>query len=525
MGLKVERWTLAVGQGLFHYEEVWLDSQSRPLTIVYDAGTIKEDCDSRSTPVRSIYFVRSHIRHRANGILDYLILSHFHQDHFNLMDKLIKKIHVRYFIAPLLTPERNFFEITIIAEQWDQAKKYTPYSSPYHTKFMNSVVEGLVKDGSEGFCKALFRQNQHQDRYHNDIYDKHTQFIFITDDEDKTADGQSNRDSIVHGFPEKLENDADSQVLNHSQTINIKKKSSPTPFWQLAFFYSKPTNIYSKMNEEARKKIREEFGKAYTNQQEGSLDAGKHHSKGSEKRQQTGPIGRVLAKKDKNHPPIYIPIDPDTDKAAALKSIFGDSNLNMTSLVMYSGAATIPKIAVKKTLTTQYSSQKKYIPQTLTYFVPVKQKGQKSTRAKCSESSLFKKCRSCLLNCLYADKNVGVKHLSVRHCYWSWMGFGDLNFETNKTINQFIKHFQAHGNLLDYVGCCTAPHHGSKNGFKTSQIPELLSGAVCLISCDPCANYHHPHSEALTAMLKGGMIPVLVTDKKDSTFHEIILLR
>lgn len=524
MNLRVERWTLAVGQGLFHYEEVWLDSQPRPLTIVYDAGTIKEDSDTRSTPVKSVYFVRNRIRLNADGILDYLILSHFHQDHFNLMDRLIKKFRVRYFIAPLLTPKKNYFEIKVIESQWDETKKYKSYASP-HTKFMNSVVEGLVEDGSEGFCKAIFRENQDQDRYHEDIYDKHTQFIFITDDEDKTADGQSNRDSIVHGFPENIKNEVDSQVLNHSNTINIKINSSPTPFWQLAFFYSKPTNSDSKMYEGARKKICEEFEKAHANQHGDSLDSGKQNSKGSEKGQQTGPIGRVLAKKDKNHPPIYIPIDPDTGKPATLKSIFGDSNLNMTSLVMYSGAATIPKIGIKRTLTTQYSSQKKYTPQTLTYFVPVKQKGRKSTRAKCSESSLCKKCRSCLLNCLYADKYVGVKHLSVRDCYWSWMGFGDLNFETNKTINQFIKHFQAHGNLLDYVGCCTAPHHGSNNGFKTSQIPELLSGAVCLISCDPCENYHHPHSEALTSMLKGGMIPVLVTDKKDSTFHEIILLR
>ena len=279
------------------------------------------------------------------------------------------------------------------------------------------------------------------------------------------------------------------------------------------------------MQEEARKKIREELRKAYANQQEGSLNAGKHYSKGSRKRQYAGPISQVLAKKDKNHPPTYIPIDPDTNKPATLKSIFGDKNLNMTSLVMYSGAATIPKITVKKTLTTEYSTKKQYIPQTLTYFIPVKQKGRISTRARCSESSLCKKCRSCLLDCLYTDTEVEVNHLSVRDRYWSWMGFGDLNFKANKTINQFIKHFQAHGNLLDYVGCCTAPHHGSNNGFKTSLIPQLLSGAVCLISCDPSGSYHHPHSEALTSMLKGGMIPVLVTDKQDSTFHEIILLR
>ena len=108
MESEVQRWTLAVGQGLFHYEEIWLNGESRPITIIYDAGTFNKSGRHTVAGI-SVNLVIQRLRKYSRSCLDYLVLSHYHLDHFSLINKVVTHIRVNHFIAPILTPEENFF--------------------------------------------------------------------------------------------------------------------------------------------------------------------------------------------------------------------------------------------------------------------------------------------------------------------------------------------------------------------------------------------------------------------------------
>lgn len=83
-----------------------------------------------------------------------------------------------------------------------------------------------------------------------------------------------------------------------------------------------------------------------------------------------------------------------------------------------------------------------------------------------------------------------------------------MNFGDATIANNLIEHFEKQGGILERVGCCSAPHHGSHYGFATDRIPSQFKGAVCLISCDPDrTGFGHPRIEAVISILKGGMLP------------------
>lgn len=157
--VRQQRWTFAVGQGLLHYEEIRLvPSTCRPITIVYDAGSLSKHKNKNDTAYQSIGKVNRRLARYCDRTIDFLVLSHFHADHYNLMSKLLERNKVRNFVAPLLTKEGNSVKIAALAYQWLSKEQN---SNENEIK----LIAALVDRGTRGFCEQLFREYEKPDHF------------------------------------------------------------------------------------------------------------------------------------------------------------------------------------------------------------------------------------------------------------------------------------------------------------------------------------------------------------------------
>lgn len=92
-----------------------------------------------------------------------------------------------------------------------------------------------------------------------------------------------------------------------------------------------------------------------------------------------------------------------------------------------------------------------------------------------------------------------------------YTGDSDLNFVKLESIYKL---------LWNNVGTIQIPHHGD---IKSFDIQILKNGQYCFpISVGTNNNYGHPSTKVLSEILKEGSCPVLVTEKLDTMFVEII---
>lgn len=531
--IQQNRLTFAVGQGLFHYEEISLDhGMSRPLTIVYDTGSFSPHTHENDVAYRSVEQVKKRLEDYCSKTIDYLILSHFHADHYNLMSRLITNNKVRYFIAPLLTPTSNSFEIAAVAYEW-----LSNNSNLSEANEEKKLITEFVDKGTDGFAQQLFREHH-----------KPNQFIYITNEPKNTDNDQS----IVHFIPDEPDDGNGSgngngnnsiKTISHDQPIVIQNRYCHK-FWKMVFYCNTPDINPPQYWKAAKGSLKQKLIEVWNNHSDDPKAFKKYFEDIFSKRTYFPTAGKKKQSKRMK------------SKKVTFDDVFGYANANMTSLTMYSGTnwqqnkidiidpsfsfghTTGPRInldhGVEKLLVhtaKESSNQKRY---SLDETSESEAERLRILRFLYRSSNLFfiphkaQRNNSNLCWC-YSDCNSQwpmqsyIRPSGTRDCYWSWMGFGDMNFEDEAVADKLIEHFKKHGNLLERVGCCSAPHHGSHNGFATNKIPSEFPGAICLISCDPNREgYGHPRIEALSSILQGGMLPTLVSDQEDSTFYETL---
>lgn len=536
-----QRWTFAVGQGLLHYEEIkLLHSKCRPISIVYDAGSFSKRKNKNDTAYQSIEEVNRYLKNHCNKTIDYLVLSHFHADHYNLMSKLLEQNKVGHFIAPLLTTKDNSTEITALAYKWlkEDAKSNGDEDE-------EKLIAALVENGTDGFCEEMFRGHERPD-----------QFIYVTNEPRKS----DNIEPIIHVFPSDSDDDDRSQnedgerdgngnknaiTISHDQPIMIadtNNRNKSQQFWKMKFYYNTPDIDPPEYWEAAKKELNNQLGIVLNKCSHGSDEIKPDEIKKE--------FEEIFSKQ------TYLPYehnegesDETEEKKVKFKDVFGYANVNMTSLTMYSGFNLGDKHAeywcrrdprfdlvhkVENLLVHTAKENSNQRRQTLyeapeseshrierlrsLYHTNVQFDELQSTTGQ--NNDLFWYYRGCKSN---TPRKSYLPSSRERDFYWSWIGFGDMNFEDAAIADNLIKHFTKQDNLLKRVGCCAAPHHGSHNGFATDKIPSELNGAVCLISCDPNRkDYGHPRIEAIRSILEGGMLPTLVSDQKETTFHEVL---
>lgn len=525
MNMSVERFTLAVGQGLFHYEEVWRKDQSRPLTIVYDAGSLNSKV-SGTTPNMSMNKIRNRIQNNAKSTIDYLVLSHFHKDHFNLMRQLIKGFKINYFIAPLLN-EKNNIEIAATVDSW-----FYGQNPNLESHFYNEAAKNFVKNGSEGFKNSFFSGREKEDM---------PESIFFTNDPE-SSNSFIERKSIIHKFP-AVPNRGETKFVLDDKPISIRSTDNRKYFWRLAFFHYAPVDTNKQIYKKAQKKFVDEVdnqckilkkqdsnqfnasSKNSDNNVDDSINSGDSISDNSADDSIRVKASLIVIQKR-----LYLPVtDTKNYKTATFEDVFGDANPNMTSLCLYSGAELRSITHVKKKLKSNYDCWPDYIPVKLSSTargpaLNLPSKTKRSLRLIFKESSSGRYERYEILKQIYDQCEQEVRNRRQRSKYWAWLGLGDINFTSSDVVNKFISHFNGMQHLLQRVGCCSAPHHGSWNGFSSTRVPNELKSAICTISCDPeWTMFKHPHSQAMESIISGGMIPVLVNKKLRSTFHETIV--
>lgn len=510
VNMSVERFTLAVGQGLFHYEEVWRKDQSRPLTIVYDAGSLNSKA-SNTTPHISMDTIRDRIQKNAKNTIDYLVLSHFHKDHFNLMKQLIQGFRINYFIAPLLN-EKDNIEIAATVDSWLSGQN--PKSE---SKFYDEAVKNIIKNGSEGFKESLFSEREKDDM---------PESIFFTNDPEKSNSFIENK-SIIHKFP-AVPNKGETRFVLDDKPILIRSTDNRTRFWRLAFFYYAPIDANKNIYKEAQEKFKQEVVKQckiLTNTKSNQSNTNSNNSGNNTDESIKVQASLVVIQKR-----LYLPVtDKKNNKTATFEDVFGDANPNATSLCLYSGAELHSITSVKKELEPNDDCRPNYFPLRLSCTsrgpsLNLTLKTKQSLRLVFKESCSGRYERYKILEQIYASCEQKVRNRSKRLKYWAWLGLGDINFTSTDVENKFISHFNGMQHLLKRVGCCSAPHHGSWNGFSSARIPNELKSAICTISCDPeWTMFKHPHSQAVESIISGGMIPVLVNKELRSTFHETIV--
>lgn len=541
--VRQQRWTFAVGQGLLHYEEIRLmPSTCRPITIVYDAGSLSKHKNKNDTAYRSIGKVNRRLARYCDRTIDFLVLSHFHADHYNLMSKLLERNKVRNFVAPLLTKEGNSVEIAALAYQWLSKEQN---SNENEIK----LIAALVDRGTRGFCEQLFRE-----------YEKPDHFYYITNEPGIYASETSDDlGPIYYTSPSELENNYRPRneggarnnnyntnyiIINHSQPILIRDRGTCLPFWKIAFYYNTPDINPPKYWDAAKNELK--------NQLDTVLKEGSHRPDGI-KRQ----FEEIFSKK------TYLPYEEEVGgntekKKVKFKDVFGYADVNMTSLTMYSGFDLMNKNVEYRTLSCQNPYRNRTNPRLklehkiANLLVHTARETSNKKRQSINESFISESVRREILGFLYPNSEQFAKPQGsegqnsnlfwyyldrksnkpgqpyirpscVRNHFWSWIGFGDMNFGDTTIADNLIEHFEKQGGLLERVGCCSAPHHGSHNGFATDRIPSQFKGAVCLISCDPDrTGFGHPRIEAVISILKGGMLPILVSDQEQTTFHEVL---
>lgn len=535
-----QRWTFAVGQGLLHYEEITLlHSRCRPISIVYDAGSFSKRKNNEDAAYQSIEEVNRYLKNDCDKTIDYLVLSHFHADHYNLMSKLLEQNKVGHFIAPLLTTKDNSTEITALAYNW-----LTEDTKSNGDGDEEKLITALVENGTDGFCEELFRGHERPD-----------QFIYVTNEPRKS----DNTEPIIHVFPIESDDNDRSQnehgerdsngnkyavTISHNQPIMIADRNKSQQFWKMMFYYSTPDINPPKYWEAAKKELNNQLGIVLNKCSRDSDEI-----KPDEVKKE---FEQIFSKR------TYLPYedneggnDTTEEKKVKFKDVFGYANVNMTSLTMYSGfnlgdkhaecwwrrgarfrSASVHEVANLLVHTAKENSNQRR--QTLNEAPESESDRTERLRSLYHTNLQFDKLQSptsqnsnlfwYYWNCKSNSPRQSYLPLSCeRDFYWSWIGFGDMNFEDAAIADNLIRHFTKQNNLLKRVGCCSAPHHGSHNGFATDKIPSELNGAVCLISCDPNRkDYGHPRIEAVRSILDGGMLPILVSDQKETTFHEVL---
>lgn len=102
-----------------------------------------------------------------------------------------------------------------------------------------------------------------------------------------------------------------------------------------------------------------------------------------------------------------------------------------------------------------------------------------------------------------------------------WLGTGDAALKEKIRLNPFLRHY---GRLLDDVMTLTMPHHGSDRNFH----PDLLDGVKptwCVVAADKIGNWRHPGTSVVQSVASRGVLLLVATADERSAIGETLFIK
>jgi hypothetical protein len=105
----------------------------------------------------------------------------------------------------------------------------------------------------------------------------------------------------------------------------------------------------------------------------------------------------------------------------------------------------------------------------------------------------------------------------------AWLGTGDANLKHNADLNPFIDHYQ-HRLETVALATLTMPHHGSEGSFQSALLTRT-NPEFCITSADAVKGWRHPGTEITRAIASHNAYGHVVTSTRSSVFIEDFLFK
>ena len=140
--MRITRTIWPVGHGAFYTECLGFHHPNSLVTIVYDCGAKTKEIIEDNIDV----FLKS-LRKNTNGkpVVDYLAISHFHKDHVNGLQYILKEADVKHLILPQFS-EEVLVEAFIYNAQNTESTTECDIDSP-----VQQLIMGFLSQGSYSF--------------------------------------------------------------------------------------------------------------------------------------------------------------------------------------------------------------------------------------------------------------------------------------------------------------------------------------------------------------------------------------
>ena len=149
---RIERHQHAVGHGFFHTSSVNADDPKRPQPFHY-----VYDCGSKKRQALLVPAINSYIATLGEDPIDLLVLSHFHSDHTNGLDELLKWKKVKTAIIPYVSNDERLLLIgQLLAKPGSRFDEIQMAANPRRWLLSRGVANVITIKAGDGDVQSQF---------------------------------------------------------------------------------------------------------------------------------------------------------------------------------------------------------------------------------------------------------------------------------------------------------------------------------------------------------------------------------
>jgi hypothetical protein len=118
-----------------------------------------------------------------------------------------------------------------------------------------------------------------------------------------------------------------------------------------------------------------------------------------------------------------------------------------------------------------------------------------------------------------ASRIINHRFIWFNHCgRIAWLATGDAALREKRRVDDLAAHYGVH---VGKIGTMSLPHHGSDNNAD-DKLLDKGEPTLCVASADRFSTWRHPGTRILQRLASRGIPMVLVTSGKESEFAEVV---